>query len=139
MQKALDNICQKEITSFVISHRLSTIKNSDMIYAMRDGKIVEYGTHQELIEKNGYYFSLIREQLTEEEVRLIKERNEMNSININMSTNMSIYFDKFNESINLSDSDLVIDKKKDKDKQKNKKEEKINIDKKKNMGISFRS
>ena len=131
VQKALDNICQKEITSFVISHRLSTIKNSDMIYAMRDGKIVEYGTHQELIEKNGYYFSLIREQLTEEEVRLIKERNEMNSININMSTNMSIYFDKFNESINLSDSDLVIDKKKDKDKQKNKKEEKINIDKKK--------
>ena len=38
VQKALDNICQKEITSFVISHRLSTIKNSDMIYAMRDGK-----------------------------------------------------------------------------------------------------
>ena len=44
----------KNRTSFVIAHRLSTIKNSDLILVMKDGDIIESGTHDELLEKNGF-------------------------------------------------------------------------------------
>ena len=50
----------------MIAHRLSTIKNSDVIYALKDGKINEYGTHETLLQKGGYYAKLIRSQLMEE-------------------------------------------------------------------------
>ncbi|MCR4618967.1 MAG: ABC transporter ATP-binding protein/permease [Lachnospiraceae bacterium] len=49
-------------TSFVIAHRLSTITDSDVILAVRDGKIVEQGTHRELMDKRGYYHSLVMQQ-----------------------------------------------------------------------------
>ena len=49
-------------TSFVIAHRLSTITDSDVILAVRDGKIVEQGTHKELMDKKGYYHSLVMQQ-----------------------------------------------------------------------------
>lgn len=51
-------------TSFVIAHRLSTITGADLIIAVRDGKIVESGTHHELMQKHGYYHSLYQEQIT---------------------------------------------------------------------------
>lgn len=51
-------------TSFVIAHRLSTITGADLIVAVRDGKIVESGTHRELMQKHGYYHSLYQEQIT---------------------------------------------------------------------------
>lgn len=51
-------------TSFVIAHRLSTITGADLIIAVRDGKIVESGTHRELMRKRGYYHSLYQEQIT---------------------------------------------------------------------------
>ena len=76
VQKALDNICKKNITTIVIAHRLSTIKNSDIIYSMKDGKIIEKGTHEELLEKNGYYAGLIKEQLDKDEINSIKEKNK---------------------------------------------------------------
>ena len=50
-------------TSFVIAHRLSTITGADMILAVRDGRIVERGTHQELMHARGYYYRLCRRQI----------------------------------------------------------------------------
>lgn len=54
-------------TSFVIAHRLSTIRNSDLILVMRDGNIVEQGTHDELLAKNGFYAELYNSQFSEVE------------------------------------------------------------------------
>ncbi|HMM70025.1 MAG TPA: ABC transporter ATP-binding protein, partial [Gudongella oleilytica] len=49
-------------TSFVIAHRLSTIKNADMILVMNEGRIIEKGTHQELLESKGFYAELYNSQ-----------------------------------------------------------------------------
>ncbi len=49
-------------TSFVIAHRLSTIKNADIILVMNEGKIIEKGTHNELMEKGGFYADLYNSQ-----------------------------------------------------------------------------
>lgn len=57
VQEALDRASLGR-TTIVIAHRLSTIKNSDVIFALDSGNVVEYGTHNELIEKQGVYYSL---------------------------------------------------------------------------------
>ena len=75
VQKALDNLKQNNITTFVISHRLSTIINSDMIYYMKDGRIVEKGTHIELFYKNGLYKKLIQNQLHQNGELMLKEED----------------------------------------------------------------
>ena len=49
-------------TTFIVAHRLSTIKNADAILVMRDGKIIEHGRHDELIEQNGFYKKLYNSQ-----------------------------------------------------------------------------
>ena len=61
IQKAMDNLMQGR-TSFIIAHRLSTIRNADMILCMKDGDIVEQGTHDELMAKNGFYANLYNSQ-----------------------------------------------------------------------------
>ena len=61
IQKAMDNL-MKGRTSFIIAHRLSTIREADLILCLKDGDIVEQGTHQELIEKNGFYAELYNSQ-----------------------------------------------------------------------------
>lgn len=61
IQKAMDNL-MKGRTSFVIAHRLSTIRDADLILYMQDGDIVEQGTHEELLEKNGFYANLYNSQ-----------------------------------------------------------------------------
>ncbi len=61
IQNAIGTVT-KGRTSFVIAHRLSTITDSDIILAVRDGKIVEQGTHKELMDKKGYYYSLVMQQ-----------------------------------------------------------------------------
>lgn len=64
IQKAMDNLMAGR-TSFVIAHRLSTIKNADLILVIRDGDIVEQGTHEELLELGGFYAELYNSQFTE--------------------------------------------------------------------------
>jgi len=49
-------------TSFIVAHRLSTIQNADNILVMRDGKIIEQGSHEDLLQKNGFYASLYNSQ-----------------------------------------------------------------------------
>lgn len=61
IQRAMLNL-MKGKTSFVIAHRLSTIRNADEIIAIKDGEIIERGTHSELIEKNGFYAGLYNSQ-----------------------------------------------------------------------------
>ncbi|WP_294448862.1 ABC transporter ATP-binding protein [uncultured Gemmiger sp.] len=58
-------------TSFLIAHRLSTIRRADLILVVRDGAIVEQGTHEELIRKKGYYRNLYRRQFEQERMRRI--------------------------------------------------------------------
>ena len=52
-------------TSFIVAHRLSTIQEADTILVMRDGKIVEQGKHQELLEKQGFYAEIYNAQFTQ--------------------------------------------------------------------------
>ncbi len=61
IQKAMDNL-MKGRTSFIIAHRLSTIRNADLILCMKDGDIVEQGTHEELMAKGGFYANLYNSQ-----------------------------------------------------------------------------
>ena len=67
IQSAMDKLTHGR-TSFVIAHRLSTIKNANLILVMDHGNIIEQGSHQELLAKNGFYASLYQSQFTEAEV-----------------------------------------------------------------------
>lgn len=67
IQKAMEKLMEGR-TSFIIAHRLSTIKNADLILVMKDGDIVEQGTHKELLKKNGFYATLYNSQFEEVEV-----------------------------------------------------------------------
>lgn len=66
IQAAMDNL-MKGRTSFIIAHRLSTIKNADLILVMNQGDIIEQGTHEELLAKDGFYANLYNSQFQEAE------------------------------------------------------------------------
>ena len=61
IQKAMDHLMHNR-TSFIIAHRLSTIKSADLILVMKDGDIIEQGTHEDLLEQNGFYADLYNSQ-----------------------------------------------------------------------------
>ena len=65
-EKALQtglNAMLKGRTSFIIAHRLSTVKNADKIVVLDSGKVVEVGVHEQLISMRGYYYRLVKNQL----------------------------------------------------------------------------
>ena len=64
IQKALDNLMRGR-TSFIIAHRLSTIRNADLILVMKDGDIIEQGTHEQLLAQKGFYADLYNSQFKE--------------------------------------------------------------------------
>ena len=61
IQQAMNNLMQGR-TSFIIAHRLSTIRDAHLILVMKDGDIIEQGTHQDLLKKNGFYAELYNSQ-----------------------------------------------------------------------------
>ena len=65
IQEAMEGVTAGR-TSIMIAHRLSTVRNADMILVVKDGKIVEQGTHTELLKKKGYYFELYTRQYEDE-------------------------------------------------------------------------
>lgn len=73
IQQAIDKVMEGR-TTFAIAHRLSTIVNCDTILVMKDGEIVERGTHKELLSAKGYYFTLYKNQFMQE------KENEINSL-----------------------------------------------------------
>ena len=64
IQKAMDSLMEGR-TSFVIAHRLSTIKNADLILVIKDGDIVEQGTHEQLLAQKGFYADLYESQFAD--------------------------------------------------------------------------
>ena len=65
MQAAFDELMHGR-TSFVVAHRLSTIREADCILVMRDGRIVERGTHEQLLSQGGFYAELYNSQWVDE-------------------------------------------------------------------------
>ena len=64
-KRILDNLGEfyQGKTVVVVAHRLSTVRNADMIYVLKKGKIVEYGNHEELLSREGVYYYLVKNQL----------------------------------------------------------------------------
>ena len=81
IQTALNKV-MKNRTSLVVSHRLSTIKNADIIFVFVAGEIKEQGTHAQLLEKNGFYYDLVNKQIS----NLPNDHIE-NNINLEIDSN----------------------------------------------------
>ena len=71
LQIAIENITKKyNITTIIIAHRLSTVKNVDEILFLDKGEIIEKGRHEELLEKEGEYFKLVKNQLIKADLNI---------------------------------------------------------------------
>ena len=106
VQAALDNISKSNVTTLIIAHRLSTIKNADVIFALKGGKVIEKGTHQELLEKNGYYANLIKSQIGTEDNH--KEIQKIKSARRTMTKRFSLKYTKIIESEELKEEKKII-------------------------------
>jgi len=108
VQRALDNISSKNVTTVIIAHRLSTIKNADLIYAIKEGTVIEQGTHKELLAKKGYYAGLVKSQLAQDEIET-KEEQEMKNKKSSLkrrNTDEEVQFQKKDDEIYI-DQDKV--------------------------------
>ncbi|MGI6084721.1 MAG: ATP-binding cassette domain-containing protein, partial [Acetivibrionales bacterium] len=90
IERTIETVC-KGVTTIIIAHRLSTIKRCDRIYVMDDGKIIEMGTHKELMDRRGRYYELWKEQLPDnednkEKMQLITEEESTSVSNVESTT-----------------------------------------------------
>ena len=111
VQRALDNISNKNVTTVIIAHRLSTIQNADVIYAIKDGKVFEKGTHEELLKLNGYYAGMVKSQMdgTDNKKDNMNKKDRHSSVYSAMSSN-------FENELNKSDDEIKKEKPKKKKK-----------------------
>ena len=110
VQRALDNISSKNVTTVIIAHRLSTIKNADLIYAIKEGTVIEQGTHKELLEKQGYYAGLVKSQLAQDEIES-KEEQEMQNKKSSLkrrNTDEEVQFDKKDDEIYINQEKVKV-------------------------------
>ena len=95
----------------IIAHRLSTIKNADLIYACKDGKLLEQGTHKQLIDKSGYYAGLVRSQLAQDEIETENHQEEILKENTSIkkrNTEEEVHFEHRDKEISLKEVDITI-------------------------------
>ena len=106
VQRALDYISQKNVTTVIIAHRLSTIKNYDCIYAIRNGELIESGTHESLLAKQGYYYRLVKSHIGQDEEEKLNLKNQKNTSLLSL--------EKHSSRINYKDiqkqNDLIVEK-----------------------------
>ena len=110
VQRALDNISQKDVTTVIIAHRLSTIKNADLIYAIKEGRVIEQGTHKELLAKNGYYAGLVRSQLAQDEIETKEEleiREKKSSLK-RRNTDEEVQFRKMDDELYIEEDTVKV-------------------------------
>jgi ABC-type multidrug transport system fused ATPase/permease subunit len=111
VQRALDNISQKSVTTVIIAHRLSTIKNADLIYAIKGGKVLEQGTHKQLLEQGGYYAGLVRSQLAQDEIETQNKKEEIERKKSSIkrrNTDEEVHFERRDNEIAVSEKDVKI-------------------------------
>ncbi|KAI8077273.1 P-loop containing nucleoside triphosphate hydrolase protein [Gilbertella persicaria] len=105
VQNALDQASVSR-TTIVIAHRLTTVMNADMIFVLEQGKIMEYGKHQELIEKRGLYSQLVNNQL----IHRNRDTNGRKDSNMTVVQDSSQRNFKNNDDIHQSQDSLLSDK-----------------------------
>ena len=111
VQKALDNISKRNITTITIAHKLSTIKNSDLIYVLKDGMVYEQGIHEELLSKGGYYEQMVRPQLLKEEFENYnKEEEKIRKLTTvkRVNTDEEVHFERKDKEFSLSTDDVTL-------------------------------
>ncbi|QNU67764.1 peptidase domain-containing ABC transporter [Ruminiclostridium herbifermentans] len=101
IEKTIETVC-KGVTTIIIAHRLSTIKRCDRIYVMEEGKIIEIGSHFELMSKGGRYYELWKEQLPDN-----IEDNSVKSTNDNVSKNENTCYDVNSKKENTLNRDML--------------------------------
>ena len=109
VQEALDKLMQGK-TTIVIAHRLSTIQHADEIICLKDGEVIERGTHQELMEHNMYYANLVSKQLVEDTYQKLKDTAKSGDDVQRIMRQASKEFDRRkSESMNDGHDGLIID------------------------------
>ena len=109
VQKAIDNITQKNVTTIIIAHRLSTIKNADLIYVIKDGKVLEQGNHDQLLELDGYYSKMVKTEISEEMEIQNDDKTEISEkVKIKRTMTEEIIFEKRDNAISLSEKDISV-------------------------------